>query len=232
MALYLAHEYRKAALLPRTVAGLLILIYIFEAFLSNTNLNQLDQSENYAWEQLQRDPAAFERFFKSTAGALCVYALRIVKDKQAAEDIVQDFFSRLWQKRSQLNIQVPPQRYAYRAVHNACLNYLRDNPVVSDNTLPENIPADDGAMEQELRLQQRVQQLERVIAGLPQQCRTVFEKVCLEQKKYKAVAEELGISVFTVRNQVAKAYEILRNNILLELICLLLLDLLREVKVF
>lgn len=200
----------------------MILIYIFGVFLSNANLNQLNQSENYSWEELQRDPAAFERFFKSTAAALCVYALRIVKDRQAAEDIVQDFFSRLWQKRGQLHIQAPPQRYAYRAVHNACLNYLRDNPVVSDNTLPENIPVDEEAIERELRLQQRVQQLERVVAGLPQQCRTVFEKVCLEQKKYKAVAEELGISVFTVRNQVAKAYEILRNNILLELICLLL----------
>lgn len=187
-------------------------------------MNQLDQSENHSWEQLQRDPAAFERFFKSTAAALCTYALRIVKDKQAAEDIVQDFFSRLWQKRNQLSIQVPPQRYAYRAVHNACLNYLRDNPVISNDALPENMPAEEDAMEQELQLQQRVRQLERVIASLPQQCRVVFEKVCLEQKKYKVVAEELGISVFTVRNQVAKAYDILRNNILLELICLLVLD--------
>ncbi|NML41500.1 RNA polymerase sigma-70 factor [Chitinophaga sp. G-6-1-13] len=189
-------------------------------------MNQLNQSENYSWEQLQRDPAAFERFFKSTAAGLCAYALRIVKDKQAAEDIVQDFFSRLWQKRSRISIQVPPQRYAYRAVHNACLNYLRDNHTISNDALPENMPAEEDAMEQELQLQHRVQQLERVIAGLPQQCRIVFEKVCLEQKKYKVVAEELRISVFTVRNQVAKAYDILRNNILLELICLLVLDLL------
>lgn len=210
------------------VAGLLILIYIFEAFLASTNLNQLDQSENYTWQQLQRDPAAFERFFKSTVAALCAYALRIVKDKQAAEDIVQDFFSRLWQKRQQISMAVPPQRYAYRAIHNTCLNYLRDTTLISNDALPENIPTEDDVLEQELRLQDRVQQLERVIAGLPAQCRIVFEKVCLEQKKYKVVAEELGISVFTVRNQVAKAYDILRNNILLELIGLLLLDLLRE----
>ncbi|MBC9934542.1 RNA polymerase sigma-70 factor [Chitinophaga qingshengii] len=189
-------------------------------------MNQLNPSENCSWEQLQRDPAAFERFFKSTAAALCAYALRIVKDKQAAEDIVQDFFSRLWQKRQQISMGVPPQRYAYRAVHNTCLNYLRDNTLISNDALPENIPAEDDVLEQELRLQDRVQQLERVIAGLPAQCRIVFEKVCLEQKKYKAVAEELGISVFTVRNQVAKAYDILRNNILLELTGLLLLDLL------
>lgn len=204
----------------------MILIYIFGVFLSNINLNQLDQSENHSWEQLQRDPAAFERFFKSTAAGLCTYALRIVKDKQAAEDIVQDFFSRLWQKRSQISMQVPPRRYAYRAVHNACLNYLRDNHLISNDALPENMPAEEDAIERELQLQYRVQQLERVIAGLPQQCRIVFEKVCLEQKKYKVVAEELGISVFTVRNQVAKAYDILRNNILWELICLLVLDLL------
>ncbi len=189
-------------------------------------LSPQHRSDNYSWAALQRDPAAFEQFFKSTVAALCAYSWRIVKDRQAAEDIVQEFFSRLWQQRNGLQIQISPQRYAFRAVHNASLNYLRDNKLVSEDHLPEELPADEDPVEQELLLQDRVQQLERAIASLPPQCRMVFEKVCLEQRKYKEVAEELGISVFTVRNQVSKAYDILRNNIILVLTSLIVLCLL------
>jgi len=189
-------------------------------------LNKQHRSDNYSWEALQRDPAAFEQFFKSTVAALCAYSFRIVKDKQAAEDIVQEFFSKLWQQRIELQIQISPQRYAFRAVHNASLNYLRDNKFISEDHLPEELQADEGPLEQEMLFQDRVRQLEQVIAGLPPQCRIIFEKVCLEQKKYKEVAEELGISVFTVRNQVSKAYDILRNNIILVLASLMVLCLL------
>ncbi|RAJ87594.1 RNA polymerase sigma-70 factor (ECF subfamily) [Chitinophaga dinghuensis] len=189
-------------------------------------MSQQHQSDNYSWVELQRDPAAFEQFFKSTVAGLCAYSWRIVKDRQAAEDIVQEFFSRFWQQRAGLQIQVSPRRYAFRAVHNASLNYLRDNKLVSEDHLLEELPADEDPVERELLLQDRVRQLGQAIAALPPQCRIVFEKVCLEQRKYKEVAEELGISVFTVRNQVSKAYEILRNNIILALISLIVLCLL------
>lgn len=181
-------------------------------------LNQLSQ---FSWKQIQHDARAFEEFFSRLAPGLCAYVYKIVKDRHSAEDIVQDFFSRLWQRRNDIEVSGAPEKYAYRAVHNAALNFLRDNKLVSAPEFPEAI-ADDSVLDQELQHQQRIQQLKAIIESLPAQCRIIFEKVCIEQKKYKDVALELGISVFTVRNQVSKAYEILRNNIFLEIICLLL----------
>lgn len=197
-----------------------------QSILTYYNLSQYNQPSECSWVQLQHDAGAFEAFFRSRAPGLCAYVYKIVKDKPAAEDIVQDFFSRLWQKRAEIIITGTPDSYAYRAVHNAALNFLRDNKVVTGE-IPEVVEMEDSVLEQELIHQRRVAQLQAVIARLPEQCRIIVEKVCLERRKYKDVAEELGISVFTVRNQVGKAYEILRNNIFLELICLLLAGLLK-----
>lgn len=60
---------------------------------------------------------------------------------------------------------------------------------------------------------QRIEQIKEVLQTLPLQCRTVFTKSCLDGKKYKEIADELGISVNTVKSHVMKAYRDIRARV-------------------
>src|SRR3954464_10653315 len=66
-----------------------------------------------------------EKIFRMHHKMLCKVAYAIVKDKSAAEDIVQDVFLTIWKKRNELMIDSNLKGYLYRAVSNSCLNYLQ-----------------------------------------------------------------------------------------------------------
>ena len=60
---------------------------------------------------------------------------------------------------------------------------------------------------------QQIEQIKKVLQELPTQCRVVFTMSCLEGKKYKDIANELGISVNTVKSHVMKAYKDIRARV-------------------
>ena len=60
---------------------------------------------------------------------------------------------------------------------------------------------------------QRIEQIKEVLQTLPSQCRVVFTMSCLDGKKYKEIAEELGISVNTVKSHIMKAYRDIRARV-------------------
>ena len=72
-----------------------------------------------------RDEAAFERIFREHYAPLCRYATGIVKDPDSAEEVVQDVFFRIWEKRDTLAITTSVKSYLYRAVHNSCINFVQ-----------------------------------------------------------------------------------------------------------
>lgn len=139
-----------------------------------------------------------------------MWSYKIIGHKQAAEDLVQDFFIQVWNRRETLDFNPSFASYAYRSLYNASLNYLRDNEkFVYDATLmgiPNEEDADD-EMEQELHLS-----LKKAIGELPDKCRQIFVMVTLDKKKHSEVAHQMGISVNTVKVQVSKAYRILRKK--------------------
>jgi RNA polymerase sigma-70 factor (ECF subfamily) len=153
---------------------------------------------------------AFKSLFFLYSVKLSLWAYKTTGDKQAAEDIVQDFFLQLWYKREQLCIDISFSSYAYRAIYNASLNYLRDHERYEYGVTLMGIPDEDGDDEadDELRIK-----LQKAIDELPEKCRKVFVMVTLEKKRHTEVAAHLGISINTVKVQVSKAYRIIRNKI-------------------
>jgi RNA polymerase sigma-70 factor, ECF subfamily len=158
--------------------------------------------------------AQFEDVFKAHFKNLHIYAVTIIKDDAAAEEIVQNVFFKLWEKRGQVKIEQSLTSYLYRAVHNESLNYLKhakvkaahqahagQNSHIQDNTT-------DPAALKELR-----QKIDAALNELPEQCRTVFQLSRFEGLKYRMIADELGISVKTVENHMGKALKLLRTKL-------------------
>ncbi len=157
------------------------------------------------------DRAAFDALFRAHYAALCNYACSLTDGNMAeAEDIVQERFLKLWEKRMTLDINYSVKAYLYKMVHNACLNRIRHEKtktkykVLNAHFLEEN---PDYQLDTSNEIQTNVQ---RAMATLPEQCRHVFELNRFDALKYREIAEQLGISIKTVEKHIGKALRLLR----------------------
>src|SRR5688572_9143487 len=79
--------------------------------------------------------AAFEQLFKTHFRGLHAYAMTILKDETMGEEVVQNVFYKLWEKRSLLEIETSPKAYLYKAVYHDCLNYIKHKKVRSAHAM-------------------------------------------------------------------------------------------------
>ncbi|MCE3226415.1 MAG: polymerase sigma-70 factor [Bacteroidetes bacterium] len=154
----------------------------------------------------------FEDLFKTHYSALCNLAYNITKNEEAAEDIAQDVFLKMWQRRNNLQDIVNIKSYLFRAVANASIDYLKNNKNVirlnpNDDVQP-SADGEDAVIRKELEAR-----IERALRLLPPKCRAIFVMSRHEGMKYKEIAEQLGISVKTVENQMGIALEKMRNEL-------------------
>lgn len=147
----------------------------------------------------------FEIFYRKLYLPLGMYALRLVNDADAAEDLVQDAFMKTWLYACNGGKIDNFTAFMYRSVHNACLGYLRDR---HETLGEENIP-DVG--EDDIDTSFRDAKIWKAIDGLPERCREVFLLSKRDGLTNEEIAEELDISVKTVKNQMTKAYVRLRE---------------------
>lgn len=160
------------------------------------------------------DKNHFESVFREHFSELCHFAYGFLNDRDTSQEIVQEVFIGLWQKRETIDPKKSLRSYLYTSVKNRSLNYIRDNRKFRSLTLDVDmeleIPVEDKDMITAGEIQTRIQE---ALDKLPPKCREVFEKSRFEEKKYKEIAEEMGISVKTVEVQMSKALKILRGEL-------------------
>lgn len=159
------------------------------------------------------DEEDFERVFRQYHVSLCRYACTMLKDAAAAEEVVQDVFLKIWEKRGSLEFTVSVKSYLYRAVHNSCLNQAgKKKKEVSMEDAPLKI-VHHAAPVEDMQSRELEKAIARALDQLPEQCRRVFELSRFGNMKYREIADTLGISVKTVENQMGKALRILREQL-------------------
>lgn len=164
----------------------------------------------------QHDDKAFEQVFKTYYAELCGYAQKFLDDLDMAEEIVQELFCHIWDKRNALAIQDTLRAYLFRSVRNRCLNYFRhikireahQQEVIAQNYITDNHTAHEAIKALELD-----EKINAVIDQLPPQCRQVFTMNRFEGKKYKQIADELQISQKAVEAHISKALKTLREEL-------------------
>jgi RNA polymerase sigma-70 factor (ECF subfamily) len=172
------------------------------------------------------DEHAFERLFRAHYGELCGYARKLVGDGDTAEEVVQNIFVQLWEKREHIGVTSSPRAYLFSATRNACLNHLdhlkvRHRHAEAVQAQPLDQAADAAAA---LELQELNARIHTAIEHLPPRCREVFVLSRFEHLKYDEIAQRLAISPRTVEVQIGKALQFLRDHLreLLPLLALLL----------
>ncbi|ULQ53555.1 RNA polymerase sigma-70 factor [Flavihumibacter fluvii] len=171
----------------------------------------------------------FEEVFKSHFKNLHAYAVTLLKDEANAEEMVQNVFCRLWEKKEQLDIHSSATAYLYRAVYHECLNFLKHQKVkAAYNSFMLSRPTNELAPASgKLQLGELEWHISKALEELPDQCRTIFQMSRYEELKYQEIADKLGLSIKTVENQMGKALRIMREKLVdfLPLLLIILLNL-------
>lgn len=171
---------------------------------SMRKLNSKDE-----WRELEEDDS-FQKVFYRHYEPLCRFAYLFLHDKAVVEEVVDDVLFNLWEHRKTIEIAYSLRAYLMRAVRNRCLNELnsrtyREELSFTSFSLPENVEFLDSVFDDTLNPLGRLlrdeleDKLEEEIAALPEQCRAVFQKSRYEEKTYEEIAQEMGISVNTVK---------------------------------
>lgn len=182
-----------------------LLIGILAARLTEDELREL------ARKLRSGDHNAFRRFFDSQYDDLIRFLLARGLELAEAEDLVQQAFILIWEKRNELDPQKSVRGFLYRIAYTRMLNYLRDRSRLQAVEQPDLHHSDnpDPAMDtQHTDLQEAI---DRAVAALPEKRRAVFELCFLQQFTYKEAAAVLDISPKTVENHMGYALKSIRG---------------------
>jgi RNA polymerase sigma-70 factor (ECF subfamily) len=155
------------------------------------------------------DQAAFQQIYAGFYKRLYQFALALVKSREPAEEIVEDVFVRIWQKRQDISSIRNLRVYLYTATKNASLNYLSRKARASVTEPFDHIHVElsETALtpEQILITTEIHQKILRTVEALPPRCKMIFKLVREDGLQYKEIAEILNISVNTIDAQMAIA---------------------------
>lgn len=138
---------------------------------------------------------------------LGMYALRMLGDVDESEDIVQNSFMAAWRYIESGKDVANFKAFMYRTVYNSVLQSQRNKITILPLDEHSNVPED------EIDTSERDAALWRAIDSLPDRCRDIFLLSKRDGMSNQAIAEELGISVKTVENQMTKAFTRLRDEL-------------------
>ena len=161
------------------------------------------------------DQKAFSRLFEEHYEATCRYVIRIIRDRDTTEEIVQSTFVNLWEKRRLIREDISFKSYLFRAAYNTALNYIKHQKVVSNYVAKkqDKIEIAEKAYvshQPDFELEQKITS---AVNQLPPQCQRVFRLSREEGLKYHEIADELGISKKTVEVHMGKALKMLRISL-------------------
>lgn len=160
------------------------------------------------------DKAAFNKLFLRYYDKLCQFVGHYVRDPDIAEDIVQEFFYKIWINRTTWNFTPNIVSYLYKAARNYSLNHLKNNKIKDKflDDFNESFYLSE-TPEKELIDKEFNDRVHAVINELPEQCRIIFKMKKFDGLKYAEIAEIKNISVKTVETQMGRALKYLRKRL-------------------
>lgn len=161
------------------------------------------------------DKEAFRFFFEKYYSDLCNMVNLYLRDVVMTEEIVQDIFIYLWEKKESIKIESSLKSYLLRASKNRSLNYIRNEKTKIEIYSKLN-DSDQGTIEMPdtvLDSNQLREVINAAIDSLPERCREIFILGKEKSMSYKEISMELGISVKTVEVQMGKALKKLREQL-------------------
>ncbi|GAA4830001.1 RNA polymerase sigma-70 factor [Algivirga pacifica] len=170
-----------------------------------------------ATETLNReglDVNTFKSLFDQYYASIRNFVYYKVGDAQVAEDLAQEVFLKVWEKRQEVKTDTV-KTYLYTIANNLSINYLKRGTVAFNFAInPVNRKEETiESPEYEMELKEFDMQLQKAISDIPEKSREVFLMNRIEGLTYNEIADRLQVSVKAVEKRMKKALDILRSTI-------------------
>jgi len=166
------------------------------------------------------DQKALELLFAIYFPRLNDFACKVVRDDVISQDIVQEVFVKIWEKRAEIE-PINLEAFLFRLVRNRCIDYIKHLKVINNRMQEIQISSKYEELyridfvgdepyvliEQELKLK-----IEKTIESLPERCREVFILSRMNGLKNKEIAEKLDINIKNVERHLSRAMQAFREN--------------------
>lgn len=155
----------------------------------------------------------FEILYRQLQPALVGFARNIIHNASDADEIVNDVFLAVWDKKDQLELNMTLKSYLFTSVKNRCLNHIKKARLQFAD-MPDEFPVastDPGILDK-LQAAETNQRIQILIDMLPKKCKQVFLLSRLHELSYKEISELMEISPKTVENQIGIALKFLKEG--------------------
>ena len=172
------------------------------------------------------DERCMKMMFDTYYQALCTYVMRYLISMEDAEDIVQTVFISLWNNKRGQDFSGSLRAYLFGAASKASLQFMRarGKAYFVDIELHVDDFLEEMSRDNEVELEKMKEYLYAAIEDLPANPKKVLTAIVFNNTPYKMVAEEMGISVNTVKTYYARALQALRKSLDGKTFCLLFLS--------
>ncbi|HWW42181.1 RNA polymerase sigma-70 factor [Pedobacter sp.] len=159
--------------------------------------------------------SAYNVLFKKYFDALYGYALKNVKDRCAAEELVMDVMLSLWKKKGDIQVEQDLKAYLFRCIKNAIYNHYRRKilPTVSLELIPEDHGLTSKGADYDLDSKELEKIYREKLGQLSPQRRKVYEMSREEDKTYSEIAKDMDLSVNTVENYMVASLSFFRKHL-------------------
>lgn len=177
------------------------------------NTSSSDTNPNLLLRLNQGDESALVEIYKQFWQPLFISAYNILKDKESCEDILQNLFINLWNKREQLQIHTSLEAYLHTAVRYRVFTYIRDGKKIREFMENFREPEHTPSPEVELLRKEIEGQVHDIINQLPDRCKAIYKLSREQQLSHQEIATKLGLSKKTVENQITIALRRIREGL-------------------
>lgn len=154
---------------------------------------------------------AYREFYELYAGQLLVVAMRYMKSKEEAEDVLQEAYIKAFKNLASFDQRSSLKTWLVRITINTALNQLRKKHSMINWGSPEVVEDRVEALPIDYL---QLSELVELIQQLPTGCQLVFNLYAIEGFSHKEIAEKLDISTGTSKSQLFRAKDLLRTMIL------------------
>ncbi|MEM9547129.1 MAG: RNA polymerase sigma-70 factor [Bacteroidota bacterium] len=182
---------------------------------SPVSMNYTMDDDALLFDQIKSgDERAFETLFKKYYVRLSHFVFQYVENMPDAEEIAQESFLNIWEKRQILEISTSFRSYLYAAAKNKALNFIRNtNRRKGHLSVISSFRTNEEDVLSELSANEINDQLFLAVEQLPPKCRQIFQMSRIEGLKHKEIAAQMELKVKTVENQIGIALKFLRTHL-------------------
>lgn len=157
---------------------------------------------------IKGDSDAFKAVFDTLYKDMVSFAGYFIDNQHMAEDVVQESFIKLWEKRKTLSPETSLKSYLHTLIKNSALNHIEHLKVV--DKYQKSLVLSE--IEENDNIEEQIKLVKSLLEKLPEKRKKILVLSVLESKKYSEIASELEISVNTVKDHIKKAYSFLREE--------------------